>query len=85
MKTGFIGLGIMGRAMAKNLLRAGMDLLVADLNKEAVEDVVAAGAKEAGYAEIGEKCRRIILMVPSGKITKSILFGEDGVASRVLV
>ncbi len=85
MKTGFIGLGIMGRAMAKNLLRAGMDLLVADLNKEAVEDVVAAGAKEAGYAEIGEKCRRIILMVPSGEITKSILFGEDGVASRVMV
>ena len=33
MKTGFIGLGIMGRAMAKNLLRAGMDLLVADLKR----------------------------------------------------
>lgn len=47
MKVGFIGLGIMGRPMAKNLLNAGVELLVSDLNKEAVADVVAAGAKEA--------------------------------------
>ena len=51
MKVGFIGLGIMGRPMAKNMLKAGVELLVADLNKEAVADVVAAGAKEAAYAE----------------------------------
>lgn len=83
MKVGFIGLGIMGRPMAKNMLKAGVDLLVADLNKEAVADVVAAGAEEASYAEIGERCERIIIMVPSGEITKSILFGEGGVASTV--
>lgn len=83
MKVGFIGLGIMGRPMAKNMLKAGVDLLVADLNKEAVADVVAAGAEEASYAEIGEQCERIIIMVPSGEITKSILFGEGGVASTV--
>ncbi|MEH2947275.1 2-hydroxy-3-oxopropionate reductase [Sporofaciens sp. JLR.KK001] len=83
MKVGFIGLGIMGRPMAKNILKAGVDLLVADLNKEAVADVVAAGAEEASYAEIGERCERIIIMVPSGEITKSILFGEGGVASTV--
>ncbi len=53
MKLGFIGLGIMGRPMAKNLLKAGEELLVADLNKEAVADVVAAGAAEASYTEIG--------------------------------
>ena len=57
--------------------------MVADLNKEAVADVVAAGAVEASYAEIGEKCGRIIIMVPSGAITKSILFDEGGVASTV--
>ena len=85
MKVGFIGLGIMGRPMAKNLLKAGVDLLVADINKEAVADVVAAGAKEATYAEIGEQCQRIILMVPSGEISKSILFDEGGVASTVKV
>lgn len=83
MKTGFIGLGIMGRPMAKNLLKAGVDLMVADLNKAAVAEVVEAGAKEASYAEIGEQCERIILMVPSGAISKSILFDEGGVASTV--
>lgn len=83
MKLGFIGLGIMGRPMAKNLLKAGEELLVADLNKEAVADVVAAGAVEATYEEIGEQCERIIIMVPSGAISKSILFGEGGVASTV--
>ena len=36
MKVGFIGLGIMGRPMAKNMLKAGVELLVSDLNKEAV-------------------------------------------------
>ena len=83
MKTGFIGLGIMGRPMAKNLLKAGKELLVSDLNKEAVADVVKAGAQEATYAEIGEQCDRIIIMVPSGAISKSILFGENGVASTI--
>ena len=83
MKVGFIGLGIMGKPMAKNLLAAGVELLVSDLNKEAVAEVVAAGAVEATYAEIGEQCERIILMVPSGAISKSILFGENGVASTV--
>ena len=83
MKVGFIGLGIMGRPMAKNMLKAGVELVVADLNKEAVADVVAAGAREASYAEIGEQCERIIIMVPSGAVTKSVLFDEGGVASTV--
>ena len=66
MKVGFIGLGIMGRPMAKNLVKAGVELLVNDdFAKAAVEEVVAAGAKEATYAEIGAECERIILMVPS--------------------
>lgn len=83
MKVGFIGLGIMGRPMAKNLLKAGVELLVADLNKEAVADVVAAGAMEASYAEIGSQCERVIIMVPSGDISKAVLFGEGGVASTI--
>lgn len=83
MKAGFIGLGIMGKPMAKNMLKAGIELLVADPNKEAVTDVVSAGATEATYAEIGEQCEKIILMVPSGDISKSILFDEGGVASTI--
>lgn len=83
MKIGFIGLGIMGRPMAKNLLKAGMDLMVSDLNQEAVDDVVGCGAVQADYRTIGEHCGRIIIMVPSGEISKAILFGEGGVAETV--
>lgn len=39
-KVGFIGLGIMGRPMAKNMVKAGVELLVTDLNQEAVAEVV---------------------------------------------
>jgi 2-hydroxy-3-oxopropionate reductase len=83
MKLGFIGLGIMGRPMAKNLLKAGVEVVCADLNKEAVADVVANGGVEASYAEIGEQCEVIITMVPSGPIVQSILFDEGGVASTI--
>ena len=44
MKVGFIGLGIMGKPMAKNLLKAGHQVCVNDFKKEAVEELVAAGA-----------------------------------------
>ncbi|MBQ9526189.1 MAG: NAD(P)-binding domain-containing protein, partial [Fretibacterium sp.] len=87
MKVGFIGLGIMGRPMAKNLLKkkeqTSAELLVSDLNKEAVADVVAAGAKEATYAEIGAECNVVITMVPNGAIVQEILFGPGGVASTI--
>lgn len=83
MKAGFIGLGIMGRPMAKNLLKAGVELLVTDLNQEAVADVVAAVAKAASYAQIGEECGTVFIIVPNGDITKSILFDEGGVASTI--
>ena len=83
MKVGFIGLGIMGRPMAKHLLKAGVELIVSDLNREAVADVVSCGAAEGSYAEIGKECGVIILMVPSGAISKSILFDKDGVASTI--
>lgn len=83
MKVGFIGLGIMGRPMAKNMVKAGVDLVVTDLNKEAVADVVAAGATEGSYAEIGATCDVVFVIVPSGDIVKSILFDENGVASTL--
>ena len=84
MKVGFIGLGIMGRPMAKNMVKAGVDLVVTDLNKEAVADVVATGATEGTYAEIGSSCDVVFVIVPSGDIVKSILFDEFGVASTLI-
>ena len=58
MKVGFIGLGIMGKPMAKHLLKAGIELWVFDLNREAVREVEEAGAYAATYAEIG-KCDNV--------------------------
>lgn len=87
MKLGFIGLGIMGRPMAKNLLKAkdnsSSELLVSDLNQEAVEDLVKSGAKKASYSEIGAECEIIITMVPNGKIVQEILFAPEGVTSNI--
>ena len=82
MKIGFIGLGIMGKPMAKNLVKAGYDVLVADkFAPKAVEEVVAAGAKAAASnMEVGEKCDIVITMVPNSPNVKEALFGEDGAA-----
>ena len=82
-KIGFIGLGIMGKPMAKNLLKAGVELLVCDLNKEAVKEVTAEGAEAGSYAQIGEQCEIIFLILPNGDISKSVLFDENGVASTL--
>jgi len=82
MKIGLIGLGIMGKPMAKNILKAGYtDLLVSDLNKAAVEEVVACGAKAATNKEIGESCDVVLTMLPNSPHVKSVMLGENGVAS----
>lgn len=82
-KVGFIGLGIMGKPMAKNLLKAGVELMVCDLNEEAVKEVSAAGATVGTYTEIGEQCQIIFLILPNGDISKSVLFDEGGVAAAL--
>ena len=83
MKIGMIGLGIMGKPMAKNLLKAGYDLTVSDLNKAAVDEVVAAGGKTAGNGEIGETCDLILTMLPNSPHVKAVMLGEDGVAAHM--
>lgn len=83
LKAGFIGLGIMGRPMAKNLIKGGVELVVNDLNKAAVEDLVASGAKSGTLAEIGRDCDVVLCILPNGAIVQSVLFGEGGVASTL--
>ncbi|NBI10683.1 2-hydroxy-3-oxopropionate reductase [Colidextribacter sp. OB.20] len=82
MKIGFIGLGIMGKPMAKNLLRAGYDLMVSSSNRAAPE-LVEAGAKSASNAEIGEACDVVFTMVPNSPQVKAVMLGEDGVAAHM--
>lgn len=81
MRVGFIGLGIMGKSMAKNLLKAGHDLVVADLNQEAVEELAAAGAQTAANgAGVAEACQVVITMVPNSPHVRAAVLGENGVA-----
>lgn len=82
MKIGLIGLGIMGKPMAKNILKGGYtDLLVNDLNQASVDEVVACGAVQAANEVIGETCEVVITMLPNSPHVKSVMLGESGVAS----
>ena len=81
MKVGFIGLGIMGRPRAKNLLKAGHELVVFDFNQEAVADLVSCGAASAGSGkDLASRCGVIITMVPNSPHVRAALLGEGGVA-----
>lgn len=84
MAVGFIGLGIMGGPMAENLLEKGYELLVHDLDPDAVERAVKAGARASGPKEIGEQCQIVFTILPKGDVVKEVLFGEGGVAGGLL-
>lgn len=80
MKLGFIGLGIMGKPMAKNLLKAGHEVVVYDVVKENVENVVEAGAKSAASSKaVSEECDIIITMLPNSPHVKEVICGKNGV------
>ena len=84
MKMGFIGLGIMGKPMAKNLLKAGYtDLLVNNRSKPSVQELEAAGAKGASRQDIGAECDVVITMLPNSPEVKEVMLGEDGVAAHM--
>ncbi|WP_320121805.1 2-hydroxy-3-oxopropionate reductase [uncultured Sphaerochaeta sp.] len=80
MKIGFIGLGIMGKPMAKNLLKAGYSLVVNDINKEAVAELVTAGAAEAASAkEVASQSDVVVTMLPNSPHVQTVVLGEGGV------
>ncbi|MGE4485420.1 MAG: 2-hydroxy-3-oxopropionate reductase [Oscillospiraceae bacterium] len=80
MKIGFVGLGIMGKPMSKNLLKAGHELVVTDLNKDAVAEVVAAGARAAASAkDVAAECTTIITMLPNSPHVKAVVCGKGGI------
>jgi len=80
MKIGFIGLGIMGKPMSKNLLKAGYELVVCDIVKAAVDEVVAAGARAAANPkEVSKQVDFIITMLPNSPQVKQVVLGENGV------
>ena len=76
---GFIGLGLMGGNMVENLQNRGYDLVVMDLNKEAVERCVARGAKTASTgAELAAMSDVVMLCLTTSKIVEAVIYAEDG-------
>ena len=80
MKIGFIGLGIMGKPMAKNLLKAGYPLVGFDINPAPVKELAAVGAEVASSAkEVAQKTDVVITMLPNSPHVKAAVMGPNGV------
>lgn len=81
-KIGFIGLGIMGKPMAMNLVSKGYEVIVNDLNREAVQALKEVGASAAESAkEVAENSDVIITMLPAAHHVEQVVLGENGVLS----
>lgn len=79
-KIGFVGLGIMGKPMAKNLLKAGYSLTAYDIVGEPVEELVTDGASRASSnREVAANSDKIITMVPDSAESEMAILGPDGV------
>jgi 2-hydroxy-3-oxopropionate reductase len=77
---GFIGLGLMGKPMAKNLLAKGYSLVVHSRSRGPVDELVAAGAKAADTpAEVARQARTVLTMVPDSPDVVKVLEGANGV------
>lgn len=84
MSVGFIGLGIMGKPMARNLLKAGYALVAYDVVATALEQVVASGAKPArSPREVAEQCDVVVTMLPNSPEVRTAVLGKDGVVEGI--
>lgn len=83
MQVGFIGLGIMGKPMCKNLIKGGYSVLCFNRSRPAVEELVAAGATaSASIAELARQCETIITMLPDSPEVKEVALGPEGIAAH---
>lgn len=80
MKIGFIGLGIMGTPMAKNLIKAGRELVVYNRTESKADALVELGAVRAGSpAEVARQCSVIITMLPDSPDVRDVCLGSKGI------
>ena len=80
MRIGFIGLGIMGKPMAKNLLKAGHQVVVSSHNQTTAAELAAAGATTADSPkQIAEQVELVITMLPNSPDVKAVALGADGI------
>src|SRR6266568_4145810 len=82
-RVGFVGLGLMGHGMAKNLVSKGFPLTVCvHRNRKPAEDILAAGAKEAKmHADLARASDVVILCVTGSPQIEEIVYGETGLLS----
>lgn len=81
---GFIGLGAMGKPMAKNLIKGGYSLVVHNRSRGASEELVAAGARVAtSPADVARQAKVVITMLPDTPDVELVLTGPDGVVSEL--
>lgn len=81
MKIGFVGLGIMGKPMAINLVKAGHEVYGFDFNEESIHELVEAGGQAATSGkEAAEKGDLVITMLPNSPNVEAALFAKDGIA-----
>jgi len=79
-KVGFIGLGVMGKPMAKNLVKAGYPLTVHDVSRPRVDELVGEGAAPASCPkEVAENSAVIITMLPGPPEVEQVILGDNGV------
>lgn len=79
MKIGFIGLGIMGKPMSKNLIKAGYSLIVLDRGKDDIKELVEAGAETAASPkEIAQRSNVVITMLPNSPHVREVALGNNG-------
>ena len=77
--VGFVGLGNMGRPMALNLVKAGFELVVHDINSARLEPLVAAGVTvETSPEAVAASCHRTICMVETTAQAEAVILGEKG-------
>lgn len=82
--VGFIGLGLMGRPMAHNILKRGYPLVVHSRSPAPVDELVRAGASRASTsAEVASRCTRIVTMLPDSPDVELVLEGASGVFSAL--
>lgn len=75
MTIGFIGLGIMGRPMALNLVKAGYDLIVNDHHEENILALADAGARCGSIEEIASECQGLFTMLPNSSQVREVVLG----------
>src|SRR5512134_223602 len=80
LKVGYIGLGLMGKSIARNILKAGFPLVVHNRSRAAVDELVAEGAKAANSPrEVAEQVEVVFTNLPDTPDVEKVVLGENGI------